>query len=140
MSVISEAKLAANRRNARKSTGPRTAAGKKRSSQNARKLGMFSRSLVRRDLASESSKAFQAFLKQLTDEFRPQTLLDRLWIERAACAMWRSRRAHRIEATAIAGEPGCILPSGNFLFGLVRYESMHDRNLDRALAALKKRN
>jgi hypothetical protein len=38
--MISPAKLAANRANAKKSTGPRSAAGKRRSSQNARRHGL----------------------------------------------------------------------------------------------------
>jgi hypothetical protein len=38
--MISAAKRAANRANAQKSTGPRTAAGKRRSSQNARRHGL----------------------------------------------------------------------------------------------------
>jgi hypothetical protein len=38
--MISAAKLAANRANAKRSTGPRTAAGKRRSSQNARRHGL----------------------------------------------------------------------------------------------------
>ncbi len=139
MAVVSEAKLAANRRNAQKSTGPRTAAGKKSSSQNARKHGMFARSLVRGRLTTESSKAFQSFLKQLTEEFQPQNLHDRLLVERAACAIWRTRRALRIEAAAIACDPGSILPSGNFLYGLVRYENMVDRQLQQTLDALRNR-
>src|SRR5579871_5074741 len=39
-SVVSERKLAANRSNARASTGPRTAAGKARSSRNALRHGL----------------------------------------------------------------------------------------------------
>ena len=39
--MISAAKLAANRANAQKSTGPRTRAGKRRSAQNARRHGLY---------------------------------------------------------------------------------------------------
>lgn len=40
--MTSEAQVAANRRNARKSTGPKTAAGKRRVSQNAQRHGILS--------------------------------------------------------------------------------------------------
>ncbi|MBN9656624.1 MAG: hypothetical protein J0H49_00515 [Acidobacteria bacterium] len=42
MSQISERRLAANRANARKSTGPRTAQGKAKVSENARRTGIYS--------------------------------------------------------------------------------------------------
>jgi hypothetical protein len=38
--MASERQIAANRRNARKSTGPRSAAGKKRASRNAYRYGL----------------------------------------------------------------------------------------------------
>ena len=44
--AVSEAKLEANRRNAKQSTGPRTEAGKFRSSQNAVTHGLRAESLV----------------------------------------------------------------------------------------------
>ena len=44
--AVSEAKLEANRRNAQKSTGPRTEAGKKRSSLNAVTHGLRAETLV----------------------------------------------------------------------------------------------
>ena len=44
--MASPAQLAANRRNAQKSTGPRTAEGKKRASLNALKHGMTAKTVV----------------------------------------------------------------------------------------------
>ncbi|HZQ53175.1 MAG TPA: hypothetical protein VFB14_13315, partial [Bryobacteraceae bacterium] len=43
---ISEAKLAANRANAEKSTGPKSEEGKSRSSRNSFKHGLYSKQLV----------------------------------------------------------------------------------------------
>ena len=45
--TCSEARLRANRLNAMRSTGPKTADGKQRASQNARKHGLYQRPLTR---------------------------------------------------------------------------------------------
>ena len=45
--VLTPARLAANRRNAQKSTGPRTAAGKRRAALNSRRRGLVSPEIER---------------------------------------------------------------------------------------------
>jgi hypothetical protein len=51
--MISPAKLAANRANAMKSTGPRTLAGKARAAQNARRHGLRATVLIDAGFAQE---------------------------------------------------------------------------------------
>jgi hypothetical protein len=56
---LSEKQLAANRANALKSTGPRTEAGKARSSRNAVRHAMLARSVL---LRCESAERFRVFV------------------------------------------------------------------------------
>lgn len=134
--MATAAQIAANRRNAQKSTGPRTAAGKKRSSQNARKHGLFSRAALPDGPLTESSKAFQSFLNGMFEEWQPHTLQEKFWVERAALSLWRTQRAYRMEASAIQSLPDPDISLPACLPKIVRYENMLDRQLHQALAAL----
>lgn len=65
-SVISPARLAANRRNAQKSTGPRTAAGKRRVALNRRRLGLVPEELGRQLVArGEDPREFRRLHRDL---------------------------------------------------------------------------
>ena len=66
--VISEKKRAANRANARKSTGPRTAAGKARVSLNALTHGMTAHACV---LPFENADHFEKFAQALRADLEP---------------------------------------------------------------------
>ena len=72
---ISRERPAANRANAKKSTGPRTATGKATSSRNALKHGL---SAPHTFLESECQTAFHTFKDELEQEFQPRTVLQRL--------------------------------------------------------------
>jgi len=64
---ISAAKRAANRRNARRSTGPRTAAGRARSAQNARRHGLTSRLFTDPAFLAAAADLAQAIMGLRTD-------------------------------------------------------------------------
>jgi hypothetical protein len=70
--TVSARKIEANRRNAGKGTGPKTAAGKKRVSQNAIKHGFFSKYLLvqHRD-GKESQGEYDDFYAGIRKEFQP---------------------------------------------------------------------
>jgi hypothetical protein len=72
-----------------KSTGPRTAPGKKRSSQNALKSGIFSRATL---LKGESPSDYQSLLEGLWETMEPQGKLEELLIEKLASISWRYQR------------------------------------------------
>lgn len=75
----SAAKLAANRENAKKATGPRTAEGKANSARNALKHGLLSRNLLFRD-GDGSRQEFAVFLENLRRDRQPVgPLEDSLW-------------------------------------------------------------
>ena len=91
--------LHANRRNAKRSSGPRTEDGKVAASQNARTHGLSARDTV---IAGENPKKYRAFLRDLTGEFQPATPSEFDLVQTLADAAWRLRRAMRLE-TALLG-------------------------------------
>src|SRR6185437_15922910 len=92
--MSSAAQHAANRANAQKSTGPRTADGKKRSSRNAIAHGIFSREVV---LANEERALFKELRSGLMKSLKPQDVLELMLFEQIVSAQWRLRRVHRAE-------------------------------------------
>lgn len=94
MDRVSDKQLAANRRNAQKSTGPRSSAGKAVSRMNALQHGLTAEQVV---LPDESVKGFEAFRAALCDEFDPKSMFEAALVDDIALLMWRLRRAHRIE-------------------------------------------
>ena len=100
---ISEKQLAANRRNAQRSTGPRTAEGKAASRYNALKHGIFARAIIPDPLrAYESPDDFEALHHALRQDLAPATPFEELLVERIATYHWRLARLVRSEAAEVA--------------------------------------
>ena len=97
--MTTEKKAASNRRNAQKSTGPRSAAGKTLVSRNALKHGLLSRHLI---AEGESQEEFSDLLRLLLDEFRPVGLVEHALVERVGVAIWRQRRLVRAESAQVS--------------------------------------
>ncbi len=93
--MSSDAQKTANRLNARKSTGPRSAAGKARSAGNALRHGMLSKQIV---LLDEDRDAYDALLKSLHEEWRPLSMTQRILVERIAAHQWKLLRVARAES------------------------------------------
>ncbi len=93
--MTTQKQIEANRRNSRKSTGPKTRTGKAESKMNAMKHGLLAADLVGRD---EDPVEFTRVLESLVDELQPQGPLEEQLVERVAACMWRLRRLYRIEA------------------------------------------
>ncbi len=91
---ISERKLAANRRNALSSTGPRTRRGKAREARNAVFHGMFSRTLV---LHRESSLRFRKLRDSIVSRFDPADAFEETLVARIVADSWKLQRLHRAE-------------------------------------------
>jgi hypothetical protein len=94
-----EKKTASNRKNAQKSTGPKSAAGKEIVSQNARTHGLLSRNLI---IEGESQEEFSELLSLLADEFEPVGLVEHALVERVGIALWRQRRLVRAESAEVS--------------------------------------
>ena len=81
-----------------RSTGPRTAAGKQRSSQNALTHGLTSRSPV---LATEDPAAYQRHSRQFFDEYQPATPTETQLTQELADTAWRITRIPALEAALL---------------------------------------
>ena len=90
-----ERQLAANRLNAQRSTGPRTEAGKSRSSGNSMKHGLTARSPV---IAGEDPEEYERLRAGILQEYMPQGPLEETLAEIVAATLWRLRRVPFLEA------------------------------------------
>jgi hypothetical protein len=84
-----------NRRNAQRSTGPRTAEGKSRSRFNALKHGLTAKTAV---LPGEDAAAYQDRVESFVTALEPGNDLEQYLAEQAAQLSWQLDRADRAEA------------------------------------------
>src|SRR6516165_3135722 len=77
--------IEANRRNAQKSTGPCTEAGKAASAQNSRKHGCYAGQVL---LEGQDQELYDRLLQEFMDELQPQTLRERNLVEMMAVEWW----------------------------------------------------
>src|SRR5215468_4211956 len=127
--------IAANRRNALKSTGPRTAAGKAVSSRNALRHGLTARAPA---VFAEDLRDFDRFRAEWRSSLAPCDAREELLADAVVEAAWRRRCAVRAE-TALFNRAGRLdLSSSEFheLATIRRYEIAADRAHYRALALL----
>jgi hypothetical protein len=92
--MCSTAQILANRQNAEKSTGPVTADGRARVSQNATKLGLFS---VTNFVRPEEHDIFTEFESGYMAELSPLTPLEQTLSREVVQAAWRLRRCASLE-------------------------------------------
>src|SRR5205814_2620450 len=86
--------IEANRRNARRSTGPTTAEGKLRSRQNAVRHGLTAETVIG---ALEDAQDYRAFEAAVIADYDAQSAVERELVLRLASLLWRIRRATAIE-------------------------------------------
>ena len=105
--AISPARLAANRANAQRSTGPRTLAGKVASSRNATTHGLLSRQPL---LPGEDPADLEALTGQLLEALAPEAGVEELLVDDIVGLFWRLRRLARVEvALYTVGVPQPVL-------------------------------
>jgi hypothetical protein len=92
--MTTEAQTAANRRNAAKSTGPRTTVGKAVVAQNAIKHGLLARQNV---IPGEDLQEFELHRRGLLEELEPAGRMEALLTEHIVSLTWRLRRAERVQ-------------------------------------------
>jgi hypothetical protein len=87
--------IAANRRNAANSTGPKTGSGKRRSRQNAWRHGLTAETIVS---VAENAADYEKFESRIVSDYKPQTAIEITLVTRLASLLWRLRRAAAIES------------------------------------------
>ncbi len=97
--TLSVRRSAANLRNALKSTGPRTPAGRRRSSLNALKHGLYTRSQLEAmvDLG-EDTREFHRLHRGLISSLEPANPLEKVLVGDLAGLWWKKARAERAQA------------------------------------------
>ncbi|MGO9466805.1 MAG: hypothetical protein ACLQVF_21905 [Isosphaeraceae bacterium] len=95
----SQKRIDANRKNAQRSTGPRTPEGKSRSRFNGLQHGLAATVPV---LPGEDPAAFQARVDAVMDSFAPQNQVEVELLERVAATSWSLDRATRAEVARLS--------------------------------------
>ena len=91
--------IEANRRNALRSTGPRTVDGKEQSRRNAYRHGLTAETVI---ASLEDLEDYKAFEATIIADYDPETAVERELVLRLASLLWRSRRAILIESGLFA--------------------------------------
>jgi hypothetical protein len=92
--MTSYRQIEANRRNALKSTGPKTEAGKQASRSNAVRHGLTAETVIG---ALEDAEDYKAFEAAITADYDAQSAVERELVLRLASVLWRLRRATMME-------------------------------------------
>jgi hypothetical protein len=122
-----------NRANSAHSTGPRTEAGKQRSSLNALGHGLTARTAV---LPTEDPDAYQRHIQQFLDEYAPATPTETQLVHELANTAWRINRIPSLEAELLSQYPNpqSLIPQ---LATLGLHGSRLSRQFQKALEQLR---
>jgi hypothetical protein len=107
--ILEGRRAAVNRANSAHSTGPRTEAGKQRSSQNALSHGLTARTAV---LPTEDPEAYQRHLQQFLADCAPAGATETQLVHEMANTSWRLNRIPFLEAELLsqAADPQTQIP------------------------------
>jgi hypothetical protein len=145
--MASPAQIAANRANARKSTGPRSVEGKSASRFNALKHGIDAASIV---IPGEDPAEYDALVAEYQREYRPRSASESFQVETMIRADWHKRRLEQVEAelyrTVLSESPGKSLaaallsgtPAAKLLARVQRQITAFERTWNRALNEFRK--
>ncbi len=147
---LSPKKLAANRANAKASTGPKSEAGKATCARNATQHGLLAQSVC---IEPEHREAFLNLCQDYDARFQPETAFEQTCVNQLIAADWQIHRALAIERTLFndiastreAGAPFdritaafCELQKSGQLDLLGRYRTRIERSQARAYRTLSR--
>ena len=133
---VSPEKLAANRENAKRSTGPRTAAGKQRASQNSYKHGFFGMRLFPNNkLIAQDGADYKEIYAGYQSHYLPVGFLENLLVEKIAAESLRIARLFGHEQGVLSSVTPFEYKS---IDKILRYESTVSRQLEKAIDQLER--
>jgi len=157
--MATQKQIDANRRNAKKSTGPRTPEGKRKVASNALRHGLAAETAT---LPGENEHHFKQFCAELRAEHQPAGPTEEILLQQLATAAWRLRRCRGLETGffemrladlggTMRGKYGDLSPHNrhafvfrrdtaetNVLNNVSRYEARAERSFYRALHELQR--
>jgi len=149
--MASKAQIEANRRNAQRSSGPKTEAGRAVASRNSLKHGLSAHQVI---VFDEAETDFDKFHDEMVQALAPADAVEEALAERIILCSWRLRRAERAEAARLNSEAAerardyparrnaidTALRDGYPTMAMIaRYETQIERSLFRAIASLERR-
>jgi hypothetical protein len=129
-----------NRANSQHSTGPKTEAGKRRSSMNAMKHGFTGQLVV---LPDEDLELYQHHLKSFEDEYQPQGATEENLVQALADVSWRLNRIAGLESNllSISYTPrdlvDCLFAQAKALANLSMHSQRLSRQFERTVTQLR---
>jgi len=134
--AVSPRKLQANRENAKRSAGPRTARGKRSSSFNALKHGLQAKKVMFAPDGKLLDEGLLRLFESLRDRYSTGEVVDELLIELAITDYWRLQKGLEYELKYLTPTGGAFHPQGG-MPTLVRYMTANRRAFDKTLQMLK---
>ena len=135
-SAVSAQKVEANRKNAQKSTGPRTDAGKAKSAMNSYKHGFFAKRLfpTAEQLAKDESD-YLAVADGIYEHYQPSGFMENFWAEKIATEAVRLARLMGYEPKEKMDWPNLFWKYSD---SILRYETATNRRLTEAIEELER--
>jgi hypothetical protein len=155
--MATQKQIEANRRNAQKSTGPKTEEGKAKARFNALKHGMTAEVAV---LPHEDNVSYEELRRTTIESYQPANGAELMLVDLIAINYWRLLRARRVETTTMdlhiraykgrhgvspipsldddAGIATAFADPNNGLEAILRYQTTVERAYFRAVEALRK--
>jgi hypothetical protein len=99
--MVSKRQIAANRRNAKKSTGPRTPEGLAAIRHNNLKHGLSAQTLL---IPGENESDFTDLLHSFAAEHQPATQIEEALVRQLAMSVWRLNRTYHFESSLYTGK------------------------------------
>jgi hypothetical protein len=132
---VSEARLHANRENAKRSTGPKTARGKAYSRRNALKHGLLAKSVMFHTDGTRMNEDLHQLWDELHEKYGEGDVITDLRIQTVIVECWRQGKALKHEAKSIE-DAGLFYSKG--LGNFQRYRTASQRALEKNLEELEK--
>jgi hypothetical protein len=141
--MATSAQLTANRLNAQQSTGPQTAEGKAKVSQNRVSHGLTAAHVI---LPGEDAAGYENLLTSISSEFKPATPTEIFLVEQIAHCQWKLTRLAAMEADLFTRQmtagpsldaAAVFEQEANKLLKLQRYENAIRRAYFKALGELR---